>query len=58
MVGSKPFDIIKTKVNNEIRFWNRFDLSLPGQITACNTMIYFQLNYLGFTVKLTDPLTD
>jgi hypothetical protein len=34
-------------VNSQIRFWRRFDLSLPGRISVSKTFMYSQLNYIG-----------
>ncbi len=38
---------IKEKVQKQIRFWERFDLSLPGRINVAKTFMYSQINYLG-----------
>jgi len=38
---------IDEKIRNQIRFWERFFLSLPGRIRICKTMLYSQVNYLG-----------
>ena len=38
---------IEEKIAAQIRFWNRFDLSLPGRISVSKTFMYSQLNYIG-----------
>ena len=38
---------IKEKIQKQIRFWVRFDLSLPGRINVAKTFMYAQINYLG-----------
>jgi hypothetical protein len=38
---------IEEKISCQIRFWNRFDLSLPGRISVSKTFMYSQLNYIG-----------
>jgi hypothetical protein len=38
---------IEDKILSQIRFWNRFDLSLPGRISVSKTFMYSQLNYIG-----------
>jgi hypothetical protein len=40
-------DMIEEKICNQINFWSRFDLSLPGRISISKTFMYSQLNYLG-----------
>jgi hypothetical protein len=38
---------IEKKVTDQIRFWSRINLSLPGRINICKSMLYSQLNYIG-----------
>ncbi|MFN9959217.1 MAG: hypothetical protein ACK55I_39500, partial [bacterium] len=38
---------MEEKILSQIRFWNRFDLSLPGRISVSKTFMYSQLNYIG-----------
>jgi hypothetical protein len=38
---------IARKIENQINFWRRFNLSLPGRIEIAKSMLYSQLNYLG-----------
>ena len=38
---------LEEKVDSQIRFWRRFDLSLPGRISVSKTFMYSQLNYIG-----------
>ena len=40
-------DILLEKVRNQVRFWARFSLSLPGRINIAKTFMYSQLSYLG-----------
>jgi hypothetical protein len=40
-------EMIEEKICNQINFWARFDLSLPGRISISKTFMYSQLNYLG-----------
>jgi hypothetical protein len=40
-------DKILGKIVNQIRFWSKLKLSLPGRINICKTMLYSQLNYVG-----------
>jgi exonuclease III len=40
-------DLIEEKIRNQINFWMRFELSLPGRISIAKTFMYSQLNYLG-----------
>jgi hypothetical protein len=41
------WDGIVQKVRNQIHYWSRFTLSLPGRINIAKTMLYSQINYLG-----------
>jgi hypothetical protein len=38
---------IEDRIRNQIRFWCRFDLSLPGRVSVAKTFLYSQINYLG-----------
>jgi hypothetical protein len=40
-------DSIEERIRNQINFWIRFDLSLPGRGSVSKTFMYSQLNYLG-----------
>jgi hypothetical protein len=40
-------DSIEERISNQINFWIRFDLSLPGRVSVSKTFMYSQLNYLG-----------
>jgi exonuclease III len=40
-------DMIEEKIRNQINFWSRFELSLPGRVSISKTFMYSQLNYLG-----------
>jgi hypothetical protein len=35
------------KINNTVRFWSRFYLSLPGRINIVKTMCLSQISYVG-----------
>ena len=47
------FKNIRGKVNNQVLFWVRFNLSLPGRICIAKSMMYSQINYLGCILLLT-----
>ena len=51
--NDQNFRDIRTKVNNQVLFWNLFNLSLPGRITVAKSMMYSQINYLGCILPLT-----
>ena len=38
---------ITDKISNLIRFWERFNLTLPGRLTIMKTCLISQLNYIG-----------
>jgi hypothetical protein len=40
-------EIITEKIQKQINYWLRFNLSLPGRITIAKSMLYSQINYLG-----------
>jgi hypothetical protein len=46
MIASN-FEKIGTKIDNLIRFWSRFFLSLPGKITVYKTFLLSQINYIA-----------
>jgi hypothetical protein len=41
------FEKIITKISNNISYWERFKLSIPGRITIAKTFLVSQLNYVG-----------
>jgi hypothetical protein len=43
---------IEEKIATQIRFWNRFELSLPGRISVSKTFMYSQLNYIGCFIPI------
>jgi hypothetical protein len=50
---------IEEKIAAQIRFWNRFELSLPGRISVSKTFMYSQLNYIGCFLPIeTERLTN
>ena len=44
---TKNFDKVRQKINSLIRFWERFNLSLPGKITIYKTLLLPQLNFIA-----------
>jgi hypothetical protein len=49
---------IEERIRSQIRFWARFDLSLPGRITVAKTFMYSQLNYIGCFLPLEQNWID
>jgi hypothetical protein len=45
---------IQEKIINQINFWSRFKLSLPGRISVAKTFMILQINYLGSVFRPTD----
>ncbi len=45
---------IENKIRNQIRFWGRFDLSLPGRVSIAKTFLYSQINYLGCFLPISE----
>jgi hypothetical protein len=43
----------KLKVEKQVNYWKRFNLSLPGRIQIAKTMLYSQVNYLGCFLPFT-----
>jgi hypothetical protein len=43
------FDLerITEKIQKQVNFWNRFNLSLPGRIAVAKSIMYLPINYLG-----------
>ncbi len=41
-------------ISGQIRFWTRFNLSLPGRINVSKTFMYSQLNYLGCFLPISE----
>jgi hypothetical protein len=37
----------RDKIRNQISYWERFRLSLPGRLTIAKIFMISQLNYLG-----------
>jgi len=44
---ARNFSDIQQKITNQIDFWVRFNLSLPGRINIAKSLMYSQVNYLG-----------
>ena len=44
---------IRSKVSNQVHFWSRLNLSLPGRIAIAKSMMYSQINYLGCILPFT-----
>jgi exonuclease III len=49
---------IEKKIENVIRVWQRYNLSLPGRVSIAKTMIYSQLNYTGCFLPIPDPIVQ
>jgi len=47
---------ILRKINKQINFWKRFNLSLPGRICVSKTFLYSQINYLGSFLPFSDDV--
>ncbi len=41
------FDEVLGKINRIIEYWERFNLSLPGRISICKSIMLSQIGYLG-----------
>jgi hypothetical protein len=56
MIGGiwKNFSNVIDKIENLIRFWERFKLTLPGRIAIIKTLLVPQLNYLGCVLTPAD----
>jgi hypothetical protein len=50
----KNFLKVVEKIENLIRFWERFRLTLPGRIAIIKTLLVPQLNYLGCVLTPSD----
>jgi hypothetical protein len=48
------FRKIHSKIQNLVRFWERFHLSLPGRIAVLKTLLIPQINYLGCFLDISD----
>ncbi len=48
----ESIDNMELSISSQIRFWSRFNLSLPGRINVSKTFMYSQLNYLGCFLPL------
>ncbi len=54
----RSIEKITNKIRNEIKFWTKFNLSLPGRINIAKTMLYSQINYLGCILPLNKENID
>jgi hypothetical protein len=53
------FRKIHNKIQNLVRFWERFHLTLPGRIAVLKTLLIPQINYLGCFLDISDDvITD
>ena len=50
----ESIDNMELNISSQIRFWSRFNLSLPGRINVSKTFMYSQLNYLGCFLPLSE----
>jgi hypothetical protein len=48
----KNFLVVKEKILKQVRFWERFKLTLPGRISIAKTFLVSQLNYLGSVFRI------
>ncbi len=46
-IAASNFEKIGIKIDNLIRFWERFFLSLPGKLTVYKTFLISQINYVA-----------
>jgi hypothetical protein len=46
-ITAANFEGVRIKIDNLIRFWERFFLSLPGRITIYKTLLIPQINYFA-----------
>jgi hypothetical protein len=53
---AKNFEKVRINIANIIRFWERFNLSLPGKITIYKTLLIPQINFIA-TVLTPDNVT-
>jgi hypothetical protein len=44
---AKNYEKVREKIHNIIRFWERFNLTLPGKITIYKTLLLPQINYIA-----------
>ncbi len=49
---------LEERIRSQIRFWTRFDLSLPGRVTMAKTFMYSQLNYIGCFLPIEQEWVD
>jgi len=49
---------IQSKVQKQVNFWTRFNLSLPGRISIAKTMMYSQINYMGCFLNFNNAQLD
>jgi hypothetical protein len=49
---------LEERIRSQIRFWTRFDLSLPGRVTVEKTFMYSQLNYIGCFLPIEHEWVD
>jgi hypothetical protein len=52
------FEKIVSKIINQVSFWERFKLSIPGRITIAKTFLVSQLNYVGCFLEPPDAILD
>jgi hypothetical protein len=53
-IWKKNFAKVTEKIENLIRFWERFKLTLPGRIAIIKSLLVPQLNYLGCVLTPSD----
>jgi len=53
---AKNYEKVREKIFNIIRFWERFNLSMPGKITIYKTLLLPQINYVATILTPTDEI--
>jgi len=55
---AKNYEKVREKIFNIIRFWERFNLSLPGKISIYKTLLLPQINYIASVLTPSDEIID
>jgi hypothetical protein len=54
-ITASNFEAVGIKIDNLIRFWERFFLSLPGRIAIYKTLLIPQINYITTILTVSHP---
>ena len=54
----KNYEKVTTKVLNIIRFWDRFNLTLPGKIAIYKTLLISQINFFACILTPTPGIVE